>query len=397
VSTEVQRPHVQIEVPVRTIVRVLVAAICVWAALKLWPQLLLLLVSLLIATTLSPAVSWLEDRNVSRGAAVLLIGFGFFASLAALAWFTLPPLSAQLGALVADLPHLQQRVDGHLPAGHPALKRIVEQVFQLPTAPELNAFLARPLVWGKIAVEAATSFLLVIVLSLYILLDGKRLSAWLLAYVPRKHRLKVAMTVPEVEDVVDAYMLGQLVTSLACALVTFGVLSALQVPAAVPLAVLAGVADVLPVVGIVISTVPAVFLALTVSAPRALAVLGAFLAYHAFETYVLVPRVYGRRLRLSTLAVLIAVIVGGTLQGVLGAILILPLVAAYPVIERIWLHDTLDPDTVSDHRELARAAESEDDEMVDAVLRGHGPAPVPSTSRARRRAASRSARAKEAS
>jgi predicted PurR-regulated permease PerM len=380
---------------VRTIVRVLVAALCVWAAMKLWPQLLLLLVAIVVATTLSPAVEWLVGRNVSRSVAVLLIGFGFFASLAALAWFTLPPLSAQLSALLADLPRLQRRVDSHLPAAQPALKKIVAQVFQLPTAPELTAFFARPLVWGKMAVEAATSFLLVIVVSLYILLDGKSLSAWLLAYVPRRNRRKVALTVPEVEEVVYAYMLGQLVTSLACALVAFGVLTALDVPAAMPLAVLAGIADILPVVGVVISTIPAVFLALTVSAPRALAVLGAFLAYHAFETYVLVPRVYGKRLRLSTLAVLIAVIVGGTLQGVLGAILVLPLVAAYPVIERIWLRDTLDPETVSDHRELARAAESEDDEMVEAVLRGHGPAPIPTTTRARRRAGAKTPRKEE--
>ena len=134
------------------------------------------------------------------------------------------------------------------------------------------------------------------------------------------------------EEVVYAYMIGQLVTSLLCALVAFGVLTALHVPAAVPL------------------------------------------------------------------AVLIAVIVGGSLQGVLGAILVLPLVAAYPVIERIWLRDTLDPETVSDHRELARAAEADDgDETVDAVLRGSGPAPAPQSEKPARRRAGGRPRAKEAS
>jgi hypothetical protein len=83
-----------------------------------------------------------------------------------------------------------------------------------------------------------------------------------------------------------------------------------------------------------------------------------------------VPRIDGRRLQLSTLAVLLALVVGGTLQGIVGAILILPLVAAYPIIERIWLHDYLSSEVIHDHSTLERAAESGSDQAVDAVLRG---------------------------
>jgi hypothetical protein len=63
-------------------------------------------------------------------------------------------------------------------------------------------------------------------------------------------------------------------------------------------------------------------------------------------------------------------VVGGTLQGILGAILVLPLVAAYPIIERIWLHDYLSDEVIRDHAALERAAESGSDEAVEAVLRG---------------------------
>jgi predicted PurR-regulated permease PerM len=94
----------------------------------------------------------------------------------------------------------------------------------------------------------------------------------------------------------------------------------------------------LPVLGVVVSTLPAVLLALTVSPLAAAAVLALYILYHVIENDVLVPRVYGRRLRMSGLAVLIALVVGGTLQGILGAVLVLPLVAAYPIVERIWLH-----------------------------------------------------------
>lgn len=82
------------------------------------------------------------------------------------------------------------------------------------------------------------------------------------------------------------------------------------------------------------------------------------------------PRIYGRRLQLSTLAVLLALVVGGTLQGVLGALLVLPLVAAYPIIERLWLHEYLSDEVLRDHAALERAAESGSDREVEAVLEG---------------------------
>ena len=82
------------------------------------------------------------------------------------------------------------------------------------------------------------------------------------------------------------------------------------------------------------------------------------------------PKFYGSSLRLSTLAVLLALIVGGTLQGIIGSILVLPLVAAYPIIERIWLKDYLASEVLADHTALAEAAETGSDAAVDAVLQG---------------------------
>ena len=106
-------------------------------------------------------------------------------------------------------------------------------------------------------------------------------------------------------------------------------------------------------------------------------VIVAYTIYHMFETYFIVPRVYGNTLRLSTLAVLIALIVGATLQGIVGAVLILPVVAAYPIIERIWLKDYLAPEVLDDHAAL-EDANADTESVVDAVLQGeqHGNDPA---------------------
>jgi predicted PurR-regulated permease PerM len=228
--------------------------------------------------------------------------------------------------------------------------------------------------WGPTVLEVLSGAGLVLVLSLYLLLDGRRVVAWLLAYVPRPHRRRMALMVPEVSAVVMAYTLGQLITSLLFAAFTFVLLTSLGVPAALPLALLAGACDVIPLVGILIATAPATILALTVSPATSLLVLGVYLGYHLLESYLLVPRLYGDRLQLSTLAVLIALIVGGTLYGIVGALLVLPLVAAYPVIERHWLSDYLGPEVLADHVALYEAHGGPHPDVVDAVLNGerHG-------------------------
>jgi predicted PurR-regulated permease PerM len=211
---------------------------------------------------------------------------------------------------------------------------------------------------------------IVVVLTLYLLLDGKSLYAWLLAFVPRSHREKVATTMDEVCDVVQAYVSGQLLVAVLFAMFVAGLLTILGVPAAVPLAVIAGVCDIIPVLGILIAIAPAVLLALAVSPSTAAVVALAYLAYHLVETYFILPRVYGNKLKISTLSVLLALLVGGSLQGIIGAVLVLPLVAAYPIIERHWLGGFLRSRVLTDHKALAKAAESGSDVAMDAVING---------------------------
>jgi len=86
--------------------------------------------------------------------------------------------------------------------------------------------------------------------------------------------------------------------------------------------------------------VPAALMALTVSPTKALIVVAGYTAYHLLEFYVIVPKVYGSKLKLSTLAVLVSFIAAATLSGIVAAVAILPLVAAYPALERLWLKDT---------------------------------------------------------
>jgi predicted PurR-regulated permease PerM len=103
-------------------------------------------------------------------------------------------------------------------------------------------------------------------------------------------------------------------------------------------------------------------------------VLAAFLIYQQFENYVLAPRVFGRTLQLSPLAVLIAVLIGGQLLGILGVILSLPIAALIPALERIWLGDEPEPTPaeVAAAEDLALSGEMFGPEAAEEPVEGRG-------------------------
>lgn len=358
-----------LRLPTQTILKAF-GVLVAWMAIKLWPEVVFLGISLLLAVALDPIILWMGRRGLSRGLSVMTLAGLLLAMILALLGLVVPPLAQQIADLVSNFTTVRERAMRGLPQENVVLRTVVEQMLLLPSSPAVLAEINKPLIWGRAAVASLMTTFIVLMATLYLLLDGKRLYAWLLAYVPRTHRDKMAETIPEVSSVVHAYVRGQCITSTLFALFVAIILSVLGVPAALPLALLAAVCDVIPVVGIIVATAPAALLALTVTPFAAGVVVAGYVLYHLFESYYIVPRIYGSTLRLSALAVLLALIVGSTLQGLLGAVLVLPLVAAYPIIERIWLARYLGREVIADHKALATSLDDGRDSAVVAVLNG---------------------------
>ena len=196
------------------------------------------------------------------------------------------------------------------------------------------------------------------VLAFHLLADGKRTQGALYAIVPRDYHMRLARILHNLEVIVGGYMRGQLITSAAIGVFTFLLLSACRVPNALSLALFAAVADVIPFVGGFLAVAPAVLAALPRGAPLAMAVLGGMFLYMEFENRILVPRIYGHVLRLSPTAVLLALLAGGTLLGVMGALLALPIAAGLQMIVQ-ELRVDLPGDDSDDRAARARHARTE--------------------------------------
>ncbi|MEA2162261.1 MAG: hypothetical protein QOK37_388 [Thermoanaerobaculia bacterium] len=340
--------RVEVRIPFATLLKVALAILLCVCVINLWPVILMIIVAILLAVMLDPVVGFMERHHVRRGLGVVAIAIFLLALLGVFFAVTVPALSRQLIDLTRALPQIEQSIANRFPIVAPYLKSL-----HGGPPPELKVWLTRGLVAGKYAIELITAMIFVLVVALYLLLEGRRAFEWLIDLAPKDKRPRLRQTGVEVSGVILAYMRGQVITCFICGGWAYLVLVLLGVPAALPLAVIAFIADLLPVVGTIAMTVPAVVMAMTAGPGKALLVFAGYMLYHFVESYFIIPKVYGSQMRLSTLTVLLAIMVGGTLQGAAGAILILPFVAAYPIVERIWLRDKLPSDTVAKHEELA--------------------------------------------
>jgi predicted PurR-regulated permease PerM len=337
---------VELQVPWRTIVRLLFAAILVWAFLHLRDLLTVVAVAVILAVTIRPVIELGERHGVRRGVGALLMGLVVFAILAAAAGAAAPMLEEQTHTLGTRLSSTLAAVRAHLPPPFDELLR------QGDATPRISDVASYAVSYGQRLAAALLLGVFAFVLSLYLVVEGERTYEWLLAYVPRKDRPRANLTAREAQRLISAYVTGNLITSGIAAIFAFVVLAALHVPAALILGVLAGVLDLIPVLGFLVFMATAMVVAASVSMATALTVLLAYSVYHFFENYYLVPRVYGEQLRLSNVAVLLAFAVGAELGGVIGALMALPIAAAYPAVERIWLREYLAPDTVAEHARI---------------------------------------------
>jgi predicted PurR-regulated permease PerM len=338
-----------VEVSWRTIAKLIVAAALIWVWLQLYQFVLVLVVAVLLAVTLNPLVQWVERWRLPRWAAAAVMSFIAFALVGGFLWLTWSSLNAQAEYMTEHMGDLEFELLNRLPAW-------MHHTLDAASAGEVRTYS------GPFAIKLARSVAsalvvttLASVLTVYFLIEGRRTRDWVLAFVPLRHRAKAHQTLVECEAAIFGYVAANVATSMFATVFALAMLSILHVPAALLLAVLAGVLDFVPVLGFIVAAVPALLLAATVSSSTALLVALLYLLYHAIENYVIAPRVYGDRLRLSNLAVIIGFAVGAELAGVIGALIALPVAAMYPTVERIWLREQVGEQTVREHRAIERS------------------------------------------
>lgn len=339
-----RRPRL-VDVSLATFLRALMVVALAWLWFRLWQWVLVFVLAAFLAVALDPLVQWLERRGLRRTFGALLTGLLLAAMIAGFIAAAGASIVEQTRTIGTEVMAFRDEMMRRVP---PGLQQMASS--SAPTSDSIRRF-ARAFAGG------ITGMVLALVLTVYLLSDGRRTCQWLIAFAPARHRPRVRATATEARQIVAAYIRGNLITSALCFVFTWIALTAMGVPAAFVLSLLAGVLDLVPVVGFIVSAAPAILLGLTVSPLVAIGVAAFYVLYNAVENYYIAPKVYGHELRLSDLAVIAAFLVGAELGGVLGAVVALPLAAMYPVVERLWLDRPGATDTADEHRRIAAKPE----------------------------------------
>jgi predicted PurR-regulated permease PerM len=312
-------------------------ATALWAAYLVRDALLVVYISVVIAIGLSPLVARLEQQRarrqrLPRWGAILIIYLALVGSLVGVGIMVVPPLVDQARELWAALPKLLHQGQQWL-LTHGWISREVtvqEAVQQSPVGGGDAVGTVMGAVWGLVG--GLFGVITILMLTFYLLVDFDQLVRFFIRLFPRDRRARVRDATLRVTDKVSAWLGGQLLlatiigTSAALGLWLMGV------PYFYVLALLAGFGEMIPVIGPIVSAVPAVVVALTVSPKLALAVLVFFVVQQQVENHLLVPRIMSRQVGISAVVVIIALMVGGSLLGFVGAILAVPTAAILQVI-----------------------------------------------------------------
>ena len=322
----IQKQTYRVEVAPLTIVIAVVIATGAWMLIRLLPVVLVLIVALMIVGTLTTAVKWLEARKMRRGAAIAIVFSAMLLLLFLLVTLMLPALVSQVSSLIEQEPKIRAQL----------AKFLASYVLTAPFADSLRHFQydelikssqAEVLAFSKSVVEIILYGAGAFFLALYMMIDRDRLRGALFAVVPRSHHIRLSRILLNLQTIVGGYVRGQVITCVLIGVFLFVLLTACGIENAVAFAVFGAIVDVLPFIGAFLAMAPVVLAALAKGSLITVIVFVALLSYAEFESRVLIPIVYGRALRLPSSIVLFALIAGGTLGGIVGALLALPVAA----------------------------------------------------------------------
>jgi predicted PurR-regulated permease PerM len=332
-----------------------ITIVALWTLYLIRGPLLLFYVCVLFATGLSPIVRWIERRRpvggrrrLPRPVAILLIYAAVLGTIAGMFAMIIGPLVQQSQQFWKELPNLLDQIQRRLQSWgvispDTSLKELLQQA---PGTTDAVTMLIGT-VWGFVG--GLFGFITILLLTFYLLVESQGIFDFLVRLVPRERRQKVSEVSALVTTKVSAWLGGQILLGFIIGTTTAIGLALMGVPYFYVLALISGIGEMIPIVGPIISAIPAIAVAFTVSPGLALGVAAFFFAQQQLENAVLVPKLMGQTVGLGAVTVITSLIVGGELLGIVGALLAVPTAAIVKVlVEELYLAEK-PPDLVEKH------------------------------------------------
>jgi predicted PurR-regulated permease PerM len=298
----------------------------------------LFLIAVFLAIAIAPAVNWLDRRRVPRWAAILLVYLSIGAAIFGIGLVIVPPLVTGVESLSSDLPGYVDDLRHNATFRdydnrYHITQKIKQQANQLPSKLGDAAGTLRDVTVGVFS--RFVQLFSILVITFFLVKDGWRLLEFFYRQLSEERERRFRRIAGDISDAISGYVFGNFVISVLAGLVTYVTLEILGVPFALPLAILFGFFDLIPLVGATIGGILVGLVVAFVDFPVGLIVWAAVLIlYQQVENNMIQPFVYGKAVQLHPLIVIVAILIGAALLGVLGALMAIPTAAGVQAVVR---------------------------------------------------------------
>jgi predicted PurR-regulated permease PerM len=315
---------------------VLLALAIVHAMSQARSVLILIVVALFLAVGLNPLVEGLTRRGMRRGAAIGIVFVVVIGAFVGFGFAVVPPVIEQTNAFVKQLPsYLSDLRGNHTIRQFDNDYHVIEKAQAYVTGPDLGQRLFGGLLGvGRVVLNTVFSAFSLLIMTLYFLAALPSMKRQAYQLVPASRRERVTLLTDEILVRIGGFVSGALAVAFIAAATSYAFLLIVGLPYALALAVFVGLLDLIPLVGATIAAVVVSTLGFIDSPGVGIACIVFYIAYQQFENYVIYPRVMRRAVDVPAPVTVVAVLIGGALLGVTGALLAIPIAAAALLVIR---------------------------------------------------------------
>lgn len=303
----------KVEISHKTILFTIITLLILWFIYQVLDILIFIFVAFILMSAFKPIVDFFESKGLPRIAGALTIYLLFLSVLVLLVTIFLPPVVSQSAHFVDTLPVFLRTA---LPFVNIDTQTITAQIGIIGQ----NVFKVTIDIFSNII-----SIVMIIVVSFYLLLERKHVSIYLKDLFGPAIGEKFLTGMEKIEERLGAWVRGQVMLGLIIGVLTFMVLIALGLPYPLTLAIFAGLLEVIPIIGPIISMIPAILIAVTISPLMAGITLASYLVIQQLEAHIVVPVMMKKVAGLPPIVTIIALMMGAKLGGIVGALLAIPL------------------------------------------------------------------------
>lgn len=324
-----------IDISFATLLKIALAGLLCYVIYQVLDIIGIIVVAVILATALDPAVDWLQKYRLPRAISLVVIYLVLFLIVGGIILLLVPPLAHQMVELAKSFPYYYNRLmsgvvafEGTLPDQAAATLQQALQSFGLRLAESSTSIVSSiaSLFGGLI------TFVITLVITFYLVVEEQGLKKLVASLVPTEYHEYSADLLNRIQDKLGSWLRGQLLLMLIIGVITYIGLTLLGMPYALVLALLAGLTEVIAYVGPILGAIPAVLIAFSISPVKALLVIALYIFIQQIENNIIVPSVMKRSVGLNPIVSILAIMVGFNIAGIMGAVISIPMAAIIALV-----------------------------------------------------------------